>query len=55
MIVNINDDKKPWLKNVLILTTFKNTLTIFGFYQSKYLQTSAATVDLQHLKVKIAE
>ena len=44
MIVNIYDDKKPWLKNVLFLTKL-----------NKYSQTSTAAVDPQHLKVPVAE
>ena len=32
---DISDNKKPWLKKVLFLTTFQNNLTIFGFQQSK--------------------
>ena len=35
MIVNINDEKKHWLKNVFYVTIFQNTLIIFGFHQSK--------------------
>ena len=53
MIVNINDEKKPWLKNVLCLTPFQNNLIVFGFHQSKYSQTSTAPVDPLHLKVEV--
>ena len=55
MIININDDKKPWLKNALILTAFQNTLTMAFINVNKYLQTSTAPVDPWHFKVKVVE
>ena len=54
MIVNINDDKKFWLKNVLFLTTW--TLPSLAFTKvDKYSQTIKAVVDSRHLKVKLAQ
>ena len=39
MIVNINDDTKPWLENVLFLATFQTFLPSLAITKvNKYIQ-----------------
>ena len=56
LIVNINDDKKSWLKNAFSRQLFKTLSLSLTFTKvNKYLQISTAAVDPQHLIFRAVE